>query len=599
MPAGVIHFVAETGQSENGLPGKKRLSRINSHVARFSHNRRKNNKNNNSTTVSTISSPLQVDFVFESPRTDDSRSSSDSPKSVTPYPVQLVAEDTKVPNVFQVEPSERRPSTRPLGSNGCEDNQLTRYNSAPVGIPVPTDEDESYGKALARRHSEGPTSFGRVPRIGSMGSTFQLGNSFDHYERYLLNYYFTELPTQMFGFHRDALYCPYRADAARTIQRSPSALHWILVIAEQQMNKYAPEASRSVTIEQSILKRRAHGYGILRTLLNNPNFDLEDAITTLRFAISAECYVFHADACTQHLRALDSFLQQPGILNYFASNIDKTALSLAGLKRVYVNAPIRIKSPTEFDTVRTMIFLDLRRQQTLAKQNQAELKRHDMTTYLMQHDDNDKDQSGSDLYASQGPSQESLLGHYINIKRSTLFSTYTAETMNTTCDPHIKYALQAGLFTLFYGLNMTLASFGKQNLSSKIMFLQRLKSVLDGSSERSLTASAIMGVVDRVREQYYAECFGKEEMVLKEVDMCTYGINVLKIFALLDGAARRQLTTAVRAWLLSDISTDINMEKEDLAEKHFAALEDQVYRAWWKEHLTSQASYSSTMSPEP
>ena len=37
----------------------------------------------------------------------------------------------------------------------------------------------------------------------------------------------------MFGFHKEALYCPYRTDAARTIQRSPSALHWILVIAEQ------------------------------------------------------------------------------------------------------------------------------------------------------------------------------------------------------------------------------------------------------------------------------------------------------------------------------------------------------------------------------
>ncbi|OCT45637.1 hypothetical protein CLCR_01476 [Cladophialophora carrionii] len=570
MPAGVIHFVTETGQSEIGVPGKKRLSRINSHVARFAHNRRKNNKNNNSTTVSRTSSPLQVDFVLESPRTDDSRSSSDSPKSVTPYPVQLVAEDIKDPNVIQVGLPERRPSTGSHGSNGLEDNQLTRYNSAPAAVPVSNDEDESDGKALARRHSEEPISFGHVPRIGSLGSTFQLGNTFDHYER---------------------------ADAARTIQRSPSALHWILVIAEQQMNKYVPEVSRSVTIDQSILKRRAHGYGILRSLLNNPNFDLEDAITTLRYAISAECYVFHADACTQHLRALDSFLQQPGILNYFASNLDKTALSLAGLKRVYVNAPIPIKSASEFDTVKTMIFLNLRRLQTLAKQNRAVLIRHATRTYLTQNNDNDHDQPGSGLYASKAASQESLLGRYINIKRSTLFSTYTAQTMNTTCDPQIKYSLQAGLFALFYGLNMTLASFGKQNLADKIMFLQRLKSVLDGSSERSLTASAIMGVVDRVREQYYTECFGKEEMVLKEVDMCTYGINVLKIFALLDGDGRRQLTTAVRAWLLSDISPDMNMEKEDLAEEDFAAMEDQVNCAWWKEHLTSKKSPS--MSPGP
>jgi hypothetical protein len=66
MPAGVIHFVTETGQSENGVPGKKRLSRINSHVARFSHNRRKNNKNNNSATVSrTVSDDIaQAVHVF-------------------------------------------------------------------------------------------------------------------------------------------------------------------------------------------------------------------------------------------------------------------------------------------------------------------------------------------------------------------------------------------------------------------------------------------------------------------------------------------------------------------------------------------------------
>lgn len=60
MPAGAIHFVTETGQSEIGVPGKKRLSKINSHVARFSHNRRKNNKNNNSTTLSRIVSRSAV-----------------------------------------------------------------------------------------------------------------------------------------------------------------------------------------------------------------------------------------------------------------------------------------------------------------------------------------------------------------------------------------------------------------------------------------------------------------------------------------------------------------------------------------------------------
>jgi hypothetical protein len=70
---------------------------------------------------------------------------------------------------------------------------LTRHNSAPVDVPPSTDEDESYGKELVRRHSEEPISFGQVPRIGSMGSTFQLGNSFDLYEKYLLNYCMSSL----------------------------------------------------------------------------------------------------------------------------------------------------------------------------------------------------------------------------------------------------------------------------------------------------------------------------------------------------------------------------------------------------------------------
>ncbi len=403
----------------------------------------------------------------------------------------------------------------------------------------------------------------------------------------------------MFGFHKDALYCPYRTDAARTIQKSPSALHWILVIAEQQMNKYAPEQSKAVGLDQSILKRRANGYGVLRNLLNNPNFDLEDAITTLRYAISAECYVFHADASIEHLKALDSLLQQPGMIEFFANNMDRTALSLANLKRGYVNAPIPIKSASDFDNIKTMIFLNLRRLQMLSKQNHAELVRHATTTYLRQNDDSEGGQPSAVIYHSNGASEDSLLGRYISVKKSTLFSAYTSHTMNLTCDPHIKYSLQAGLLELFYGLNMTLASFGRQNLADKIMFMQRLKSVLDGSSERSLTASAITALVDRVREQYYSECFGREERVMKEVDMCTFGINILKVFALLDGESRTQLTAAVRAWLLSDISMDIDMQQEGLTEEDLVSMEDQVTRAWWKEHLTSKTSHSPSLSPAP
>ncbi|KAJ9604577.1 hypothetical protein H2200_010690 [Cladophialophora chaetospira] len=597
MPTGVIHFVTETGQSEIGVPGKKRLSRINSHVARFSHNRRKNNKNNNSANFSRTSSPLQVDFVIESPPTDTSRSSSDSPKSITSYPSQPPDEDVKGPDLFQVELPERRRSTGSPRANRPFDSALARHRS--VDLPISTDEDESKSRDLVRRRSEEPLLTARVPRIGSLGSTLPLGNSVGLYEKYLLDYYFTELPTQMFGFHREAIYCPYRTDAARTLQRSPSALQWILVIAEQQMNKYAPEASKSVMLGQSILKRRANGYGVLRLLLNNPNFDIEDAITTLRYAISAECYVFNADACTHHLKALDSLLQQPGILNYFAFNTDKTALTLAGLKRVFVNAPMVMKSISEFEAVKTMIFLNLRRLQTLSKQNHADLIRHATTAYLQQNEDNDVGQSRAGVYPLKTASHESLLGQYLNIKRSTLFSTYTSHIMNSTCDPEIKYSLQAGLLTLFYQLNMTLASFGRQNFADKTMFLQRLKSVLDGSSERSLTASAIMGVVDYVREQYYSERFDKEEMILKEVDMCTYGINILKIFTLMDGESRTQLTTAVRAWLLSDISPDIDLGKDDLTEEDFVALEDQVTRAWWKDHLNSKAAQSPSQSPAP
>lgn len=403
----------------------------------------------------------------------------------------------------------------------------------------------------------------------------------------------------MFGFSKDATYCPYRIDGVRTIQKSPSALHWILIIAEQQMEKHVPEQSRSVTLSQSVLKRRANGYGVLRALLNNPDFDPEDAIVTLRYATSAECYVTHADACKEHLKALDSLLLRPGTLQYFVANRDKMALSLANIKRSYINAPVSIKSPSEFDTIRTMTFLNLRRLQLLSKQNHAEFIRHACSAYLNQHDETEISELGTGVFQLNPTAQESLLGRYINVKKTALFSTYAAEAMNSTCNPQSKFAFQAGLFALFYGLIMTLSSFGKQNLADKIMFLQRLKSVLDTSSARSLGPSAVLSVVDGVREQYYNECFSKEEVVLKEVDLCTYEINALKIFFLLDGDARIQLTTAVRAWLLSDISMDINLEKDDLKEEDLISLEEQVTTAWWRGHLMSKSSPSPSQSPEP
>ena len=380
---------------------------------------------------------------------------------------------------------------------------------------------------------------------------------------------------------------------------SPAALHWILIIAEEQLNRFAPEPSKSLVHSHSVLKRRAAGYGILRSLLNNSTFNLRDAITTLRWAISAECYARNADACREHLKALDALLQQPGVREFFAANEDQTALSLANLKRVYVNAPVGIKVPSDFNAIRTMVFLNVRRLQSVSKQNRAELIRHACASYLEQTDGEAFDEPGTSGGVSQHTSREPLLGRYFAIKKSTLFSTYAYEAMNETCDPQLKYSYQAGLFLLLYDLNMTLASFGRENLADKIMFLKRVKDVLDGSAAKSLGASALLSIVDWVREQYYSECLGQQEMALKEVDLSTYGINALKIFALLDSDFRVQLTAALRAWLLSDISMEINLEREDLKEEELVAMEEQVTRAWWKEHLTSKSSPSPSLSPGP
>jgi len=201
-------------------------------------------------------------------------------------------------------------------------------------------------------------------------------------------------------------------------------------------------------------------------------------------------------------------------------------------------------------------------------------------------------------YIPESSSQDSLLARYLTLKKSTFFSTYTHETMNSILDPEWKFAFQAGLFLLFYDMNMTLASFGKQNLADKIMFLQRLKPVLDGSASQSLGPTAIVSIMDWVREQYFGECFGRQDMVLKEVDLCTYGTNALKLFNLLNGPFRVRMTAALRAWVLCDVNLEVNWEKDDLNEADFAAMEEQVTQAWWREHLTSKASPSPSLSPE-
>ena len=402
----------------------------------------------------------------------------------------------------------------------------------------------------------------------------------------------------MFGYRQDAIYCPQRSAAARTIQRSHTALHWILVIAEEQMKRYAPEASISVVISHSILKRRAKGYGILRKLLNNPNFDLETAVTTLRYAISAECYARNGDACKEHLKALDALMQQPGARDFFAANAGQTALTMANLKRIYVNAPVRIESSSDFEAIRTMVVLNLRRLQSISRQNHAELIRHVYRSSAGRTHEDDSNEPRKADCTSKPTSAESLLGWYFAVKKSTLFSTYACQAMNSTCDPGSKYSYQAGLFLLFYDFNMTMAALGNQNLANKINFLERLKTLMDGSAAQSLGATGLSSFVDWVREQHFSECFGKEDMALKEVDLCTYATNALKIFALLDSNARIRLTAALRAWLLTDISTEINQEKEDLKEEDFVAMEEQVTRAWWKDHLTSKHSTSPSMSPE-
>ncbi|EXJ69717.1 uncharacterized protein A1O5_06788 [Cladophialophora psammophila CBS 110553] len=396
----------------------------------------------------------------------------------------------------------------------------------------------------------------------------------------------------MFGFHKDALYCPQRVPAARSIQKSRTALHWILIIAEEQMAKRVNDPPNSLILSHSILKRRASGYGMLRSLLNNADFDLEGAVMALRYAISAECYMNHKEAAMEHLKALDALLQRSGALEHFVVNIGKTALSLSTLKRMYVSVPCKIRSFSDFETIKTMVFLSLRRLQALSKQNHADLIRHACATYLIRTEGSHKGQTLPQEHVTESASQHSLLDRYITIKKSTLFSTYACETTNATCDPKWRFTYQAGLFALFYDMNMTLASFGRSNLADKILFLEKLKSVLDASSAKSLGGTSALSIVDWVREQCYSECFKKDEAVFKEVDICSYEMNSLKIFALLDTDLRIRLTTALRAWLLIDISVDINMERQDLKEDDFVSMEEQVTRTWRSEQLTPNSSPS-------
>ncbi|KIW29014.1 uncharacterized protein PV07_04861 [Cladophialophora immunda] len=591
MSSGIIHFVNETGQGENGGPSKKRLSRINSHVARFSHQRRKNN--NNSSAVSRNPPSLQVDFVVEGAQHEASRTSSSSPEHIPPYPSRDANRATQPTNFFTLDLPDRRHSTGSTGSAKVKGNKLARHQSDPVDIRHFKKEDETSSKGVIRRRSDGDHHpFCSSPEIGSLGSFSQLGDSIDIYEKYLLNYYFTDLQTQMFGFHRDALYCPQRVPAARSIQQSRAALHWILIIAEEQMAKRINEPPNSHILNHSILKRRASGYGMLRSLLNNADFDLETAVLALRYAISAECYMNHKDAAMEHLKALDALLQRPGALEHFVFNADKTALSLSTLKRMYVSVPCRIRSFSDFEAIKTMVFLKWRRLQALSKQNHAELVRHACAAYLISTDENHRVQPLPPKHAKDPTPEQSLLDRYIAIKKSALFSNYACETMNAVCDPKWVYTYQAGLFALFYDMNMTLASFGKDNLRDKISFLERLKVVLDASSAKTLGGTSALSIVDWVREQCYSECFKKDEAVFKETDLCTYEINGFKIFALLDINQRIRLTAALRAWLLIDISVDIDVEKEDLDEVEFMSMEEQVTRAWWNEQLTPNSSPS-------
>ncbi|KIX99314.1 uncharacterized protein Z520_04890 [Fonsecaea multimorphosa CBS 102226] len=391
------------------------------------------------------------------------------------------------------------------------------------------------------------------------------------------------MQTQMFGFHKDALYCPQRVPAARSIQQSRAALHWILLIAEEQMAQRIKEPPNAHILKHSILKRRASGYGMLRSLLNNADFDLETAVLALRYAISAECYMNHKDAAQEHLKALDALLQRPGALEYFVVNADKTALSLSTLKRM---------SFSDFETIKTMVFLKWRRLQAWSKQNHADLVRHAYTTYHMSADANHKAQALPQKQAKEPTTEQSLLDRYIAIKKSALFSTYTCETMNAACDPEWVYTYQAGLFALFYDLNMTLASFGRDNLREKILFLEKLKVAFDSNSANTLGGTSTLSIVDWVREQCYSECFKKEEAIFKETDLCTYEINGFKIFALLHVDQRVRLTAALRAWLLIDISVDVDIEAEDLEEVEFLSMEEQVTRAWWDEQLTPNSSPS-------
>jgi hypothetical protein len=375
--------------------------------------------------------------------------------------------------------------------------------------------------------------------------------------------------------------------AARTIQQSPTALHWILVIAEQQMNKYAPDESKSLLLSNSILKRRANGYGILRKLLNSPDFDVEQAVSTLRYATSAECFIDNAAACKEHLKAIDTLLQQPGSRERFASD-NATALPLASIKTLYGNAPVRIVSANDFEAIKTMFFLSIRRLQSSSRDNRAEFVHHACKAYLAQSGPNDTTVS-----------QDGLQSRYISVKKSTLFSDFVSEAMNSTCDPEWPYSFQAGSFGLFYGLNMTLSSFGKRNLADKTVFLERLGSALQGNFVRSQRGSSIMSFVDWVRKQYDGERLDEKERIAKDVNLCSYEINAQKIFALLDSAGRIALTAALRVWLLSDVSMDIELEKDDLSEVALIKMEEQITQAWWAEHLASKYSPSPSTSPEP
>lgn len=389
------------------------------------------------------------------------------------------------------------------------------------------------------------------------------------------------MATEMFGFQQNALYCPTRVPASRSIQRSRGALHWILVAAEEHVSKRRNNGL--IPLNPSILHRRAVGYGVLRSLLSTSNFDLDDTVTALRYATVAECYANKPDAATEHVGAFDTILQQPGAIEYFVLNMERTALSLSSLKNVYICAPCKIKTLGEFEAARIMVFMSLRQLQSLAKKPYA-----GKCGCATSPPDNGP--IADDVDQSSSPD---LVDRFIKTKKSTLLSAQASMAIGKNFDPSWKFPFQAGLFSLLYVLNMTLGSFGIWHLREKIKFLEELRSVIDGSSLSPLGPSSLLAMVDWVREQFYRGCFSKDEAVSRELRLCSNAINALKLFALLDLGNRILITETLRTWILSDISQGIDIEGKYFGASLLVSMEKQATISWWNEG-TSTPTYQTS-----